>query len=157
MPASSVADWVIGQTTSTKSLIRILYRGVVLPIVMEHHAPIAGFGPYLIRAAGPGLWNAAKDLLFEANARSCGTELLRPRTFASAGKQKQRERAVRTGSPLRLPEKTLQQLPGSRSNCETPKQQYADRPWKTVIKVTTLGVRAFRRSRALSGLVHELG
>jgi hypothetical protein len=26
----------------------------------------AGFGPYLIRVAGPGLWNAAKDLLFAA-------------------------------------------------------------------------------------------
>ena len=27
------------------------------------------------RAAEPGLWNAAKDLLFAATTRSCGTEL----------------------------------------------------------------------------------
>ena len=27
------------------------------------------------RAAEPGLWNAAKDLLFAANARGCGTQL----------------------------------------------------------------------------------
>jgi hypothetical protein len=37
----------------------------------------ADFGPYVIRAARRGLWNAAKDLLFAANARSCGTKLLR--------------------------------------------------------------------------------
>jgi hypothetical protein len=37
----------------------------------------AGFGPYLIRTAGRGLSNAAKDLLFAATTRGCGSELLR--------------------------------------------------------------------------------
>jgi len=36
----------------------------------------AGFGPYLIRAAGRGLSDAAKVLLFVVSARGCGTELL---------------------------------------------------------------------------------
>ena len=31
----------------------------------------AGFGPYLIRAAGRGLLDGAKDLLFVANTRRC--------------------------------------------------------------------------------------
>ena len=35
------------------------------------------FGPYVGRASKVGLLNAAKDLLFAASTRSCGTELLR--------------------------------------------------------------------------------
>ena len=35
------------------------------------------FGPYLFQTAGRRLSNAAKDLVFVANARDCGTELLR--------------------------------------------------------------------------------
>jgi hypothetical protein len=42
---------------------------------------VAGFGPYLGRAAGGGLLDPAKVLLFVANARSRGTELLRPAHF----------------------------------------------------------------------------
>jgi hypothetical protein len=38
----------------------------------------ADFGTYLIRAAGRGLLNSAKVLLFAATTRGCGTELLRP-------------------------------------------------------------------------------
>jgi hypothetical protein len=37
----------------------------------------AGFGPYLVRTAQRGLLDVAKDLLFVANTRGCGTELLR--------------------------------------------------------------------------------
>jgi hypothetical protein len=32
--------------------------------------PAQALGPYVIRAAGPGLWNAANDLLFVATAQA---------------------------------------------------------------------------------------
>jgi hypothetical protein len=55
-----------------------LYRGVVLPIVMEHHAPTQAVGPSLFGAAGRGLVECCQDLLFAATTRGRGTELLRP-------------------------------------------------------------------------------
>jgi hypothetical protein len=35
-----------------------------------------GFGRYLIRAAGPGLWNTAKDLLFAATSRERSRQII---------------------------------------------------------------------------------
>jgi hypothetical protein len=60
------ASWVIERTTS----IKIAHQDIVPRCSAAHRdgtsRAVASFGPYLIRAAGRGLLDAAKDLLFVA-------------------------------------------------------------------------------------------
>jgi hypothetical protein len=70
MIRAAIAKWGDQRTTSTK----LAHQDIVPRCSAAHRdvpsRAVAGFGPYLTRAAGRGLSDAAKVLLFVANTLS---------------------------------------------------------------------------------------